>query len=417
MNTFAKNGQYVKFCAYGFLKNLRFFDAFLLLFFLENGISYTQIGVIYAVREMVVNFSEIPSGILADSYGRKNSLIAAFASYIISFFIFYFSDNFYTFLIAIILYGIGDAFRSGTHKGMIMDYLKLNNWQDQNVAYYGQTRSWSQKGSAISALFAGILVLYTGDYQSIFLYSVVPYLLNFLNIYSYPNELNFSSSSKKRKQAKAKGLLFTFKSFIEVIREPKVFQLIHSAALHTSFLKAVKDYIQPVMVHVALLIPLLMDIDTKRKSGIVIGVIYFFIFLLTSYASKNAAKVATLKWKNLSRLTLVVGLIAGASCGLLYRFEYWLLSLLAFVVIYVLENLRKPLLTGAIADQVPNEILTSVFSAQSFWGTILTSLLALSLGILADSVGIGLAFVLISVFLLMGVGLIAVLDKGKQGKL
>jgi len=417
VDTFAKNGQYVKFCAYGFLKNLRFFDAFLLLFFLENGISYTQIGIIYAVREMVVNFSEIPSGILADSYGRKNSLIAAFASYIISFFIFYFSDDFYSFLMAIILYGIGDAFRSGTHKGMIMDYLKLNNWKDQKVAYYGQTRSWSQKGSAVSALFAGTLVLYTGDYQSIFLYSVVPYLLNFLNIYSYPNELNFSSSSKKRKQAKAKGLLFTFKSFIEVIRQPKVFQLIHSAALHTSFLKAVKDYIQPVMVHVALLIPLFMDIEIKRKSGIIIGIIYFFIFLLTSYASKNAAKVATLKWNNLPRLTLVVGLIAGASCGLLYRSEYWLLSLFAFVVIYVLENLRKPLLTGAIADQVPNEILTSVFSAQSFWGTILTSLLALSLGVLADSVGIGLAFVFISAFLLLGVGLIAVLDRGKQDKL
>lgn len=405
-----KNGQYVKFCAYGFLKNLRFFDAFLLLFFLENDISYTQIGFIYAVREMVVNFSEIPSGIIADAYGRKNSLIAAFASYISSFFLFYFSADFYSFLIAIILYGIGDAFRSGTHKGMIMDYLKLNNWQDQKVAYYGQTRSWSQKGSAVSALFAGVLVLYTGDYQSIFLYSVVPYLLNFLNIYSYPKELNFSSS-KKKKQAKTQGILSTFKSFIEVIKKPKVFQIIHSAALHTAFLKAIKDYIQPVMVHVALLIPLLMDIEAKRKSGIVIGVIYFFIFLLTSSASKNAAKIAALKWRNLSRLTLMLGLIAGVSCGLLYRFEYWVLSLLAFVVIYVLENLRKPLLTGAIADQVPNEILTSVFSAQSFWGTILTSLLALSLGVLADGFGIGLAFVFISGFLLIGLGAIGILDR------
>ena len=81
---FKKDTQYFKFCSYGFLKNLRFFDAFLLLFFLENGISYTQIGIIYATREIIINIFEIPSGIIADTYGRKNSLIAAFLAYIIS---------------------------------------------------------------------------------------------------------------------------------------------------------------------------------------------------------------------------------------------------------------------------------------------------------------------------------------------
>ncbi|WP_156825936.1 hypothetical protein [Lewinella cohaerens] len=30
-----------------------------------------------------------------------------------------------------------DAFPSGIHKGMIMDYLSVHHWQDQKVAYYG----------------------------------------------------------------------------------------------------------------------------------------------------------------------------------------------------------------------------------------------------------------------------------------
>ncbi|MEZ4885784.1 MAG: MFS transporter [Chitinophagales bacterium] len=404
IHVFEKNGQYFKFCAYGFLKNLRFFDAFLLLFFLENGISYTQIGVIYATREIVINFSEIPTGILADTFGRKSSLIAAFLAYILSFLIFYFSSDFYLFLVAIVLYGIGDAFRSGTHKGMIMDYLKLNGWQNQKVNYYGHTRSWSQTGSAISSLFAGILVLYTGTYRSIFLYSVLPYLLNFINIYSYPNELNFSSSKKEREENKVKGIgiWLTFQSFVEVIRKPNVFQIINSAALHTSFLKAVKDYIQPLMVHVALLIPFMMNMEEKRKSGLIIGVIYFFIYLLSSFASKNAAKTANLKWSNLPRLTLQAGFIAGIMCGFLYTYECWILSLLTFVSIYVIENLRKPLLTGDIADNVPHDILTSVLSAQSFWGTILASIIALSLGILVDNFGIGIALSVVSSFLLFG---------------
>jgi len=54
-----------------------------------------------------------------------------------------------------------------------------------------------------------------------------------------------------------------------------------------------------------------------------------------------------------------------------YSYEFWSISILAFAGIYVVENIRKPLLTGAIADQVPKEILTSVISAQSLLRTII----------------------------------------------
>ena len=399
MTPFKKDKQYIKFCAYGFLKNLRFFDAFLLLFFLENGISYTQIGIIYATREIIINLFEIPSGIIADTYGRKNSLIAAFLAYIISFLFFYFMADFHWFMVAIILYGMGDAFRSGTHKGMIMDYLRLNDWENHKVNYYGHTRSWSQKGSAISALFAGVLVFYSGSYRSIFLYSVIPYLFNFLNIYSYPTELNFSL--KKKNDTSKKSIGSNLKSFVKVIRQPKVFQIINSTALHSSFLKAIKDYIQPLMLNVVLIIPLMMNLDGKRKSGIIIGIIYFIIFLLTSYASKVSFKVAQLPFRNIPKLTLLMGLFAGAVCGVLYNYELWVFSLLAFILIYVLENIRKPMLTGEISDNVPNEILTSVLSGQSFYQTILTSIIAIVLGVLVDHFEIGISFVIISSCLLL----------------
>lgn len=396
---FKKDKQYFKFCSYGFLKNLRFFDAFLLLFFLENGISYTQIGIIYATREVIINVFEIPSGIIADTYGRKNSLIAAFLAYIVSFLFFYFMADFHWFMLAIILYGMGDAFRSGTHKGMIMDYLRINNWEDQKVNYYGLTRSWSQKGSAISALFAGVLVLYSGDYRSIFLYSVIPYLINFLNIFSYPDELNFSL--KKKNGTAKKSIGSNFRSFFHIIRQPKVFRIINSTALHSSFLKAIKDYIQPLMLNVILIIPFMMNLGEKRKSGLFIGIIYFIIFLLTSYASKFSFKISKLPFRDIPRLTLVFGLFAGMVCGILYNYELWVFSLLAFILIYVLENIRKPMLTGEISDNVPNEILTSVLSGQSFYQTILTSLIAVALGVFVDYFGMGVSFIVISSFLLL----------------
>lgn len=393
MNSITKNRQYIKFSAYGFLKNLRFFDAFFILFLIEKGLPYTEIGILYAAREIIINLFEIPSGIIADTYGRKSALIGSFLFYIISFAMFYISTNFWLFFVAFLLYGIADAFRSGTHKGMIMDYLKLNNWEDQKINYYGHTRAWSQKGSAISSLIAGSIVYVSGSYQSIFLYSIIPYLINLLLIMSYPKELNVSHKINKK-------VHLTVNSFLKIIKQPTVLKIINASALHSAYLKAVKDYIQPLMVNVALLLPFLLNIDPEKKNGIIIGVIYFLIYLATSRASQLASNVAAKSKKNISYQTLLWGFIFGILCGAFYFYDLWVLSLVAFIGIYLIENMRKPILTGFVADNVPNELLVSVISVQSLISTIITALLALTFGFIADVYGIGISFMLVSSFLI-----------------
>ncbi|MBL1281239.1 MAG: MFS transporter [Fluviicola sp.] len=406
MDILIKNRQYFKFCIYGFLKNLRFFDAFFILFLIEKGLSFTQIGILYAVREIFTSIFEIPSGIIADTFGRKNSLIGSFFIFIVSFYVFYISNDFWFFLIAFILYGIGDAFRSGPHKGMIMDYLKLNDWGEQKINYYGHTRSWSQKGSAISSLLAGLIVFYSGTYQNIFLYSIIPYLLNLLLILSYPKELNHSFKQINPKSKRGIGL--TIKSFLKIIKQPSVITIINTSAIHSAYLRAIKDYIQPLMVNIALIIPIMLNIEAEKKNGIIIGVIYFFIYLITSRASKFSSKIAIKTKANISNITLLLGFIFGIICGVFFILDLWIISMIAFIGIYIVENIRKPILIGLIADNVPSEILTSVISAQSLLRTILTVILALTFGIIADNFGIGVSFMVISIFLTLSTILIKV---------
>ena len=45
--TFRKDKQFYRFAAYGFLKNLRFFDPFIILYFREMGFSFLEIGTLY----------------------------------------------------------------------------------------------------------------------------------------------------------------------------------------------------------------------------------------------------------------------------------------------------------------------------------------------------------------------------------
>lgn len=412
MNTVVKNRQYYKFCLYGFLKNLRFFDAFFILYLVEKGLPYTQIGILYAVREITINVFEIPSGFIADTYGRKYSLIGSFLLYIFSFASFYLSNDFGLFLMAFVLYGIADAFRSGTHKGMIMDYLKIHRWEEQKINYYGHTRSWSQMGSALSSLIAGIIVFNTGSYRYIFLYSVIPYLINLFLVLSYPKELN--RNFNRAEHDKRFHPWVTLRSFFSVIKRFEVLKIINTTAIHSAYLKAVKDYIQILMVQVAVLIPVFISVKPEKKNGLIIGTIYFVIYLLTSRGSVLSGKIASKKQTGIASLTLLAGFSFGIASGIFYISGTWIPALLAFVGIFIVENIRKPILTGFIADRVPNEILTSVISAQSQLSTLMTALLALLFGVLSDLFGIGYAFIAVSAFLLLATVLINYILKKKR---
>jgi len=57
-------------------------------------------------------------------------------------------------------------------------------------------------------------------------------------------------------------------------------------------------------------------------------------------------------------------------------------------------------MTGFIADNVNNEVLASVISVESSIRTIMTAIIALAFGIIADNFGIGAAFVSLTTFLL-----------------
>jgi len=162
-----------RFSLYGFLKNQRYFEPFLILFFLDQNLSFTQIGLLVAVRELSANLLEIPSGAWADLYGRRKAMIGSFLVYILSFLIFANGSRFSHFAIAMIFYACGDAFRTGTHKAMIFAWLRDQGRVAEKTQIYGHTRSWSKIGSAFSIIIATGLMVTTGQYRWVFYLSIV----------------------------------------------------------------------------------------------------------------------------------------------------------------------------------------------------------------------------------------------------
>ncbi|MBR8537626.1 MFS transporter [Carboxylicivirga sediminis] len=398
---FYKDKQYYKFCFYGFFKNLRLFDPFLLLYFVDEGISYSQIGILYAFREVIINLFEIISGVIADVVGRKNAMIAAFVSYIVSFLLFYSFSGFTGFLLAFFFYGIGDSFRTGTHKAMINAYLLRNNWQDEKVRYYGRTRSWSQRGSAISSLLSAFLLFYTGRYDFLFLLTAVPYVFDLVLLSSYPSYLNGAKGMSKS------GLWLKVKAhFIEVVVAMKKLSSVRVVILTSSFTgyyKAVKDYIQIIITGLAAKFIIIPHVNNEQHIAIYIGLTYFALFMLNSVASRNAYKIeqmsATLRIGliNLQRSGYLLGVVA----SLFFVFDYPLVALLAFASIFIVQNLRRPLAVNYITKQFDEKMMASIMSVESQSETLISALLALLLGILVDLSGVGWGIGVLSVLLLV----------------
>ena len=397
-----KNLQYYKFCLYGFFKNLRFFDAFLILFFLASGVSYLQIGLLYSVREITLAIFEIPSGIIADAFGRKKTLMVSFVTYILSFMIFYVAENYSVFYIAMILFAFAEAFRTGVHKAMIYHYLKVNNQDDLKVRYYGHTRSWSQVGTAVSALVAGFLVLYTDSFRIVFLASVVPYIVGLFLIMSYPKYLDGVAQ-----KISAGSIITQFKSVIiafwKSIASARMIKLLINSSLYTGYYRAIKDYFQLLLKSFALAVPVFAYMSDRDRVAITVGIFYFVTYLLTAVASRKSGAFVEL-FKNPLRpmnLTIMLGFITGAIAGALFVSGWLILAVVVFIAILMIENLRKPIGVAMITDQSKQEAYASVLSTSSKAKSIFSAILALLIGWLADQFSPGIAIAATSLILLL----------------
>ncbi len=402
MERLIKDRQYFKFGLYGFFKNLRFFENFLILFFLEKGIDYVKIGFLYSIREITIIVLEIPSGLIADAIGRRKTMIGAFILYITSFIIFYYSNHFGLLMISMLFFAFGDAFRSGVHKAMIFHYLKITGQAGQKVNYYGHTRSWSQTGSAISSLIAAFAVFYYGSYRIIFAATIVPYLFDMFLIISYPGYLDGEIKPLEAYTLKQKfGLVLS--RFGQSFKNPVLLRSLTNLSLYTGYYKAIKDYLQPVIMAFALSVPLFSNMASKRKTALFVGLFYFVIYLLTAWMSRISGKFNN-KFKHSAlpmNITFITGLIAGIALGMLYDNSYFFAATFGFLIIMMIENLRKPIGIAYIANHSDKRISASILSAESQAKSLFAAIIAPVAGFFADRFNPGKAVLYVSILLLL----------------
>jgi len=358
-----------RFSLYGFLKNQQYYEPFLILAFLEKGLSFFMIGLLIGFRELSINLMEVPTGVIADLCGRRRSMILSFVGYIIAFAIFGTCSPVWTLFLAMFFFAIGEAFRTGTHKAMILDWLRLQGREDEKTKTYGYTRSWSKMGSALSVILAAGLVFYTGRYGDIFLFSIVPYLLGILNFLGYPHELD----GRQKQDASLQRIIASLRlAFRKALFERRLRRVLLEGMGYESICKVTKDYLQPVMRQIAtgailLSLPVLFHLGEFQRTAVLIGAVYLLLNLGASLASRRAHRFAS-RFGGESRaarhvwwITVAVFavIVAGLGTGAL------LPAALGFVVLELLRNFWRPIVITRVDNETDSEMGATMLSIES----------------------------------------------------
>ena len=130
---------------------------FLYFFFKDNGISLQEYMWLIAVYYWAMVAMEVPTGVLADRWGRRSSMLLGSLTLATGFACIATGDDFAWFCVGEVLFGIGHSFLSGAPTAMLFDTLKQEGRQDEFLRTESRVHALRLFGTGGSFLIGGCI--------------------------------------------------------------------------------------------------------------------------------------------------------------------------------------------------------------------------------------------------------------------
>lgn len=140
----------------------RFLDSFILigviftLFFNNAGLNPFQISELITIWSITTILTEVPFGVFADTYSRKNLLIIGLILRALGFY-FWYLGGFVNYAIGFILWGLKNTLTSGTLEALVYDELVFYKKEGLYEEVNGKMSSAFSLGLTLSAVFGGLV--------------------------------------------------------------------------------------------------------------------------------------------------------------------------------------------------------------------------------------------------------------------
>lgn len=364
------------------LRNVEFFGPVIVLFWLSNGLTMTQVMLLQSIYAIGVVLLEVPTGALADYFGKRLSLSIGALVTAIGLIFYGLSTLFWQFLIGELIVAVGMAFISGADSAYIHETLKKYKHESE----YKKIEGRAQSLTLITRMFSNLVSGFVASI-SLGLTLITSGIANFL---SFLVTLTFSRDKIGLEREENTNYIQIIKDSFRVITRHEeiiwltLFFTFFNAILHTNFF-----FSQPYMQYIG--VP-----------------IVFFGLASAGFNSINAATSFITDWidkigGNNTFAGLVV--VAGFSLLMISSFpSFWVLPF--FGVILACLTLSQTIVTHRVLNQIPNNRAATVLSFQNLTRRLVYAIFGPLIGLVSDSYGILWAFrfnlvVLIGVFAIL----------------
>lgn len=333
----------------------------IVLFFQEHGLSLTEVMILQAIYSLSVALFEIPSGFIADIFGRKKSIILSTIFSFCGYLVFSLYGGFYAFAIAQILVGIGGSLISGSDSALLYDTLIETGEEENYTKIEGRNYGIGNFSEAIAGIIGGLLAV-----SSIYLPVYVQTAILFLSI---PIALTLVEPRIKNK----KKLDRSFSAISEVVQFSIVknkklrWLIIYSSAMGVATL-SMAWFAQPFFDKVG--VPLAY-----------FGILWAALNFSAGITSFNSHHIR--KYLENHKALIIISLIAFISfISLGENISFY--GLIFIFTIYILRGIVTPILRNEININTESNKRATVLSIRSFIIRISFAVFAPILGYIAE---------------------------------
>jgi len=329
---------------------------------------------------------ELPTGAIADVFGRKNACILAFAIRATGMVIYGFSHSFWAFVFAEVISGIGLTFENGALQAWAVDRVKHSGGEETLEGIYKRKAQMKLLG-AITGSMSGAAISTHGLVLPWFCGAAVLYLASILiaivmrEEYFEKKNYSFESGIRSFAQTISGGLRFGMKS--------SVIQFLFIA--NAVFMFAVQA---PNMFWQLYFKP---HIQSQVYFGIIHTLALTAMFVGTSYSTKIAAKIGCER-----KCILASFVFTGVWLGISGLIPFFVISLPAFLLHELGRGLFDPIKDNYLNKNIPSSQRATLDSLQSTARHVGSVSGLLASGMIATSVSDGMSWVVSGAVLILG---------------
>ncbi len=165
--------------ALNILMRIHFFGSVMIPFFQDwGGLNFSEIMILEAIFTGAIFLFEIPTGTIADKFGRKLSLKLAYITETIAIIVYVMKPRFYVFAIGEIIWAMALALNSGANEAIIYDTLLELGREKESKKLFACLNSYGLIAMMIGTISGG-LIASVGGLRITMTLSAIPLVLAF----------------------------------------------------------------------------------------------------------------------------------------------------------------------------------------------------------------------------------------------